>query len=451
MLGVFRGAMQGLAYAHERGVVHGDIAPGNIIADRAGTSKLVDFGVSAQVGSAEVYGTPAFMSPEAARGEPVSAAGDVYSAGALLFLLLAGRPPFPGRTVGEVLAGHLGAAPPPLPGQGPALARWWRTRWRRIPRPDRVTPRPSCSGSSRAREERYGAGWLDRASIAGLVGAALAGVGMGAGALGAAAGGGATTGSAGAAAGTAAPVFAQSGISTGVAVAARRGFGLSRRGVVVGGAVGMGLAAGGIWVAVASGGDDKSGGRLAADPTPGVSVSASGPGPVSSPPGSVAAVNSVPLTGTYKIETVVVSSNYESDPVGTRASATWQLDLSCTGTACRGTAASSSGSQFKLAFDGQNITGNTHGVDVSPCVFTSGPKKGKPDPSTRFRRTGTSNFRFTVTRRSSGPTPAAGTALTLSGTWKTHSPKGQVVKGRCSNLDHPRHELQKVTLTYVSQ
>ena len=49
-LGVLRGALQGLAYAHQRGVVHGDIAPGNIIADRAGTSKLVDFGVSAQVG-----------------------------------------------------------------------------------------------------------------------------------------------------------------------------------------------------------------------------------------------------------------------------------------------------------------------------------------------------------------------------------------------------------------
>ena len=204
-------------------------------------------------------------------------------------------------------------------------------------------------------------------------------------------------------------------------------------------------------MAVAGGGDDKHGGRLAADPTPGVSVSASGPGAVSSAPRSLAAVNSIPLTGTYKIETVVVSSNYESDPVGTRASATWQLDLSCTASACRGTASSSSGSQFKLAFDGQNLTGNTHGVDVSPCVFTSGPKKGKPDPSTRFRRTGTTHFRFTVTRRSSGPTPAAGTALTLSGTWKTHSPKGQVVKGRCSNIDHPRHELQKVTLTYVPQ
>ena len=56
-----------------------------------------------------------------------------------------------------------------------------------------------------------------------------------------------------------------------------------------------------------------------------------------------------------------------------------------------------------------------------------------------------------MTRRSSGPMPVAGTALILSGTWKTHSPKGQVVKGRCSNIDHPRHELQKVTLTYVPQ
>ena len=164
-LGVLRGALQGLAYAHERGVVHGDIAPGNIIADRAGTSKLVDFGVSAQVGSAEVYGMPALMSPEAP-GEPVGPAADVYSAGALLFLLLAGRPPFPGRTVGEVLAGHLGAAPPALTGQGAPSRPWLRTRWRRIHRPGRVDAAGFLQRLEQGAQQRYGAGWRDRASIA---------------------------------------------------------------------------------------------------------------------------------------------------------------------------------------------------------------------------------------------------------------------------------------------
>jgi hypothetical protein len=346
-----------------------------------------------------------------------------------------------------VLAGHLGAAPPTLAGQGPALAGLVADALAKDPQ---ARPRDAAGFLQRLEDgaqERYGAGWLDRASIAGLVGAAMAGAGMGAGALGSTAGGGPAA--AGSGAGADVPVFVQSGVSTGAN--ARRSFWLSRRAVTAGGVVGAAVVGTGIWVAVASGGGDKSGGRLAADPTPGVSVSASLPGPVSSAPGSIAALNSVPLTGKYKIETVVVSSNYESDPVGTRLSAIWQLDLSCTATACRGTAGSSSGSQFKVTFDGQNLTGRTHGVDVSPCVYTSGPKKGKPDPSTRFRRTGTTNFRFTVTRRSSGPTPAAGTALILSGTWKTRSPKGHVVKGRCSNIDHPRHELQKVTLTYVPE
>jgi serine/threonine-protein kinase len=446
-LGVLRGALQGLAYAHARGIVHGDIAPGNIIADRAGISKLVDFGVSAQVGSTEVYGTPAFMSPEAVRGEPVGPAGDVYSAGALLFLVLAGHPPFPGRTVAEVLAGHLGAAPPPLTGQGPALAGLVADA---LAKDSQARPRDAAGFLQRLEEgaqERYGAGWLDRASIAGLVGAAMAGAGMGVGALAGTAGGG-TAGAGSGVAGAHAPVFVQSGVSTGTVV--RRGFWLSRRGATLAGIVGTAVVATGIWVAVAGGSDHKSGGRLAANPTPGVSVRASLPGPVSSAPRSVAPVNSIPLRGIYKIETVVVSTNYESEHVGQHFDATWQFDLSCTAGACHGTGATS-GSQFKTAFDGETLTGSLHTSEVSPCVFAAGPKKGKPDPSTRYRSIGEATLHLTVTSRSAGPAPAAGTALTLTGTATNHSPKGKVVKGRCTNQGHVRHDLQKVTLTYVSQ
>ena len=82
-LGVLRGALTGLAHAHARGLVHGDISPGNIMLDTADMSKLVDFGLAVPTGSGGVAGTPtgtpAFSSPEAATGRPMTARSDVYS------------------------------------------------------------------------------------------------------------------------------------------------------------------------------------------------------------------------------------------------------------------------------------------------------------------------------------------------------------------------------------
>ncbi|MBA3294159.1 MAG: serine/threonine protein kinase [Geodermatophilaceae bacterium] len=126
-LGVLRGGLIGLAHAHSRGLVHRDVSPANILLDRGGTSKLVDFGLTAQTdqgiapGAATSVGTPAFSSPEAVTGAPMTTRSDVYSAAAVLYLLLSGRLPYSGD-VAAVLNGHTSGPLPRLEGHGPELA-----------------------------------------------------------------------------------------------------------------------------------------------------------------------------------------------------------------------------------------------------------------------------------------------------------------------------------------
>lgn len=98
---------RGLAFAHDRGVLHRDLKPANILFDERGTPRLVDFGLArladaeSLTQSGQVMGTPSFMAPEQARGEPVDARADVYGLGAVLYAALTGRPPF---SAGSVLA-----------------------------------------------------------------------------------------------------------------------------------------------------------------------------------------------------------------------------------------------------------------------------------------------------------------------------------------------------------
>jgi Protein kinase domain len=103
-----------LQVAHEQGVIHRDIKPSNIMIDREHRPLLIDFGLARSSSSdveatlsheGTILGTPAFMSPEQAQGNPdaVGPAADVYSLGATLYTLLAGRPPFRGQSVVETL------------------------------------------------------------------------------------------------------------------------------------------------------------------------------------------------------------------------------------------------------------------------------------------------------------------------------------------------------------
>ena len=114
-------AAMALGVAHAARVVHRDIKPANIIVRPDCLVKLTDFGISRAMDSAghtrigELLGTPHYLSPEQALGEPASGASDLYALGVVAHEMLTGRRPFDGGTPVAVAMAHVQEQPPPLP------------------------------------------------------------------------------------------------------------------------------------------------------------------------------------------------------------------------------------------------------------------------------------------------------------------------------------------------
>lgn len=344
-LGVLRGALMGLAHAHDRGVVHRDVSPGNILVDRQGVSKLADFGLAAPTGAdggGAAVGTPAFASPEAARGAPMSPASDVYSAAAVLFLLLTGRPPFPGDTVAAVLDGHVNGPLPKLSGHGQKLADLLGRAMAKAPDARPPDAAAFLAELEDAARDRYGADWLKRASIAGLVGSAATTVAAGATAAGA--------GAAGTSPAAATQIIDAGAAATG-RITARPG--RARRPRLPRGGIAAAVVAATVVVALLGGTGIVMASRAG---NAGTKSTAAGKPPASPSP-SVSPTPSLPavpaFAGTYSVtQTITGVTGKTVDPVGKIEHYTWKVTPVCASGRCSAAIASSSGARYTLTYAG---------------------------------------------------------------------------------------------------
>jgi serine/threonine-protein kinase len=128
---IARQVADALAYAHTHEIVHRDIKPDNILLDRSGHVLVTDFGIAKAAQAAKekkkakksgaslttegsVVGTPQYMSPEQASGDPLDGRSDIYSLGIVLYEMLAGSPPFDGDSAADILARQLTEVPEPI-------------------------------------------------------------------------------------------------------------------------------------------------------------------------------------------------------------------------------------------------------------------------------------------------------------------------------------------------
>ncbi|MBN1552821.1 SUMF1/EgtB/PvdO family nonheme iron enzyme, partial [bacterium] len=114
---IIRQVLKALQCAHSKGIFHRDIKPNNIMINDAGLVKVLDFGISKIIGGENLtqtgfmVGTPQYISPEQAKGEPITAASDLYSVSVVLFEMLTGEPPFKAETPVALAMAHIKDTP----------------------------------------------------------------------------------------------------------------------------------------------------------------------------------------------------------------------------------------------------------------------------------------------------------------------------------------------------
>ena len=121
---------QALNFSHQHGIIHRDVKPANIMINKAGAVKVMDFGIARALHddgvkltqTAAVIGTAQYLSPEQANGDAVDARSDVYSLGCVLYELLTGKPPFVGETPVSVAYQHVRKDPVPPSSRHPGLS-----------------------------------------------------------------------------------------------------------------------------------------------------------------------------------------------------------------------------------------------------------------------------------------------------------------------------------------
>jgi len=128
LLRLLRQVAEALDYAHARDVIHRDLKPGNVLLDESGNACLADFGLAkTMAGSRDltatgsILGTPAYMSPEQARGDKLDARSDIYSFAVVVYEALSGQLPFLAKTSMEYIQKHLTEAPPSIVTVAPSL------------------------------------------------------------------------------------------------------------------------------------------------------------------------------------------------------------------------------------------------------------------------------------------------------------------------------------------
>ncbi|WP_165037051.1 protein kinase domain-containing protein, partial [Candidatus Protofrankia californiensis] len=164
--------------AHDQGLLHRDIKPGNAMFDNRGAVKVTDFGLARVIGGETtlasrdgrfvIAGTPGYMSPEQSRGDYLDVRTDVYSATAMLYYLLIGHLPYPTDGGFHQFRARQEAAEPPLPGDEvpSGLAQLLMRGLARDPERRPATAERLAEFVAGAASEAFGPGWLERSGVA---------------------------------------------------------------------------------------------------------------------------------------------------------------------------------------------------------------------------------------------------------------------------------------------